>query len=490
MKNSIKRRILTVILGILLLVGMIPVYGVESGDASDSIDCIIKTAEEIAEGGNDEIGDGYGKVVPGNVVNKGLVNGMARFGVEAQSEGKTSTSGDRLIIKVDNVALKDYPYVVIVYNTNINTAKINLNMTTVDGTYTTNETKLFAPQNRTVGELASATYSWDGKYGDSVKATCVFVPIYSTERPVMSDDDYMDIQYVGFFKNADDAEAFDYEDYIANLTHKIAFFDKDGEEIFSSEYGHTESIELPTAPEVDGYTFVGWSDGESEELITDNFVAITDVTLTAVYEEIKYTVTFLDEDGNEISSLEYTQNSIVELPDAPEIDGYMFVGWSDGESEELITDNFAAITDVTLTAVYEEIKYTVAFLDEDGNEISSAEYGHNSTVELPDAPEVNGYTFIGWSTGVDGEDLVKEDFVVITDVTLIAVYEKSTLYGDVNGDETVDRKDLTRLAQYFARWTVEIDNVASDANGDGTVDRKDLTRLAQYFARWSVTLGK
>ncbi len=68
--------------------------------------------------------------------------------------------------------------------------------------------------------------------------------------------------------------------------------------------------------------------------------------------------------------------------------------------------------------------------------------------------------------------------------------EGSVKSGDVNGDGTVDRKDLTRLAQYFARWTVEIDESAADTNGDGTVDRKDLTRLAQYFARWDVELGK
>ncbi len=67
--------------------------------------------------------------------------------------------------------------------------------------------------------------------------------------------------------------------------------------------------------------------------------------------------------------------------------------------------------------------------------------------------------------------------------------EDDVIVGDVNGDVTVDRKDLTRLAQYFARWSVEIDDVAADANGDGTVDRKDLTRLAQYFARWEVELG-
>ena len=63
-------------------------------------------------------------------------------------------------------------------------------------------------------------------------------------------------------------------------------------------------------------------------------------------------------------------------------------------------------------------------------------------------------------------------------------------YGDVNSDGKVDRKDLSRLAQYFARWSVEIDKATADVNGDGKVDRKDLTRLAQYFARWDVQLGK
>ncbi len=67
---------------------------------------------------------------------------------------------------------------------------------------------------------------------------------------------------------------------------------------------------------------------------------------------------------------------------------------------------------------------------------------------------------------------------------------EETLVGDVNSDGKVDRKDLSRLAQYFARWQVEVDMVAADTNGDGNVDRKDLSRLAQFFARWDVELGK
>ncbi len=78
----------------------------------------------------------------------------------------------------------------------------------------------------------------------------------------------------------------------------------------------------------------------------------------------------------------------------------------------------------------------------------------------------------------------------LDDISITKLGAPDPVCGDVNTDGKVDRKDLSRLAQYFARWDVEINTVASDANGDGKVDRKDLTRLAQYFARWDVELGK
>ena len=62
--------------------------------------------------------------------------------------------------------------------------------------------------------------------------------------------------------------------------------------------------------------------------------------------------------------------------------------------------------------------------------------------------------------------------------------------GDVNGDGTVNGKDLTRLGKHFAGWDVEIDEDAADVTGDGTVNGKDLTRLGKFFAGWDVELGK
>ena len=62
------------------------------------------------------------------------------------------------------------------------------------------------------------------------------------------------------------------------------------------------------------------------------------------------------------------------------------------------------------------------------------------------------------------------------------------LPGDINGDELVNNKDLTRLFQYLSAWDVEVNEQAIDINGDGEVNNKDLTRLFQYLSNWEVEI--
>jgi uncharacterized repeat protein (TIGR02543 family) len=60
--------------------------------------------------------------------------------------------------------------------------------------------------------------------------------------------------------------------------------------------------------------------------------------------------------------------------------------------------------------------------------------------------------------------------------------------GDINGDEKVNSKDVSRLMQYHAHWDVEVNEPALDTNGDGKLNSKDVTRLMQYLAHWDVVL--
>ncbi len=65
----------------------------------------------------------------------------------------------------------------------------------------------------------------------------------------------------------------------------------------------------------------------------------------------------------------------------------------------------------------------------------------------------------------------------------------SPIAGDINGDENVNNKDLTRLMKYLAGEDVEVVTVAIDPNGDGNVNNKDLTRLMRYLSGDDVVIG-
>lgn len=62
------------------------------------------------------------------------------------------------------------------------------------------------------------------------------------------------------------------------------------------------------------------------------------------------------------------------------------------------------------------------------------------------------------------------------------------LAGDINGDGKVNNKDVTRLFQHLANWSVFVNQDVLDVNGDGKVNNKDITRLMQYLANWDVKI--
>ena len=66
----------------------------------------------------------------------------------------------------------------------------------------------------------------------------------------------------------------------------------------------------------------------------------------------------------------------------------------------------------------------------------------------------------------------------------------TVVYGDANGDGTVNAMDATRVLRYVAGYSVTIDLEAADANGDGTVNAMDATRILRYVAGYNVKLGK
>ena len=80
--------------------------------------------------------------------------------------------------------------------------------------------------------------------------------------------------------------------------------------------------------------------------------------------------------------------------------------------------------------------------------------------------------------------------------------ESEILYGDTNGDGSIDMKDVVLLRKYMANYdydtesSSEVVEPGADANGDGSIDMKDVVLLRKYLANYdydtnssSVVLG-
>ena len=78
----------------------------------------------------------------------------------------------------------------------------------------------------------------------------------------------------------------------------------------------------------------------------------------------------------------------------------------------------------------------------------------------------------GQGTAVTAETAFDED---------VTIYAHWRLPGDINGDGSVNNKDLTRLQRWLKYHDVDVVALNLDVNGDGKINNKDLTRLQRYL---------
>ena len=100
----------------------------------------------------------------------------------------------------------------------------------------------------------------------------------------------------------------------------------------------------------------------------------------------------------------------------------------------------------------------------------------------------NKDTYSDWSFGdiwvMSSKDYIHPILIGLENQKQIPV----KLYGDVNGDLKLDSSDYLLLGKHILNNIYGIDISSSDVTNDGTINRKDLLRLAKYFAGWNVTL--
>ena len=197
------------------------------------------------------------------------------------------------------------------------------------------------------------------------------------------------------------------------------------------------------------------------------FGCITDtMTVTARY-AIARTVAFVDWDGTVLSTQVVADGNSATAPEVPEREGYTFTGWD---------VEFTSVTEnITVTAQYDIKKYSVVFCDWDGSVISEQVVEHGEAAIAPPDPAREGLNFTGWSI----------DFSIITsDCFIYAVYAPIANSGDVNGDGTVNAVDALVAMRYVLGVSTESltpeQIAAADFNRDGAVNAVDTLLIMRF----------
>ncbi len=170
----------------------------------------------------------------------------------------------------------------------------------------------------------------------------------------------------------------------------------------TDEYEQGSEATLTATPAA-GYTFIGWSNGETANPYT--FEVTKDVTLTANFKLKSYTITATATNGTVTGAGTYDHGTSVTLTATP-AEGYTFKNWTvAGTGTEKSVEakyTFTVTEPIDLVANFELKTYTVEFLNYDGEVLQSSTVNHGETPkytgETPtkDADAQYTYAFSGW----------------------------------------------------------------------------------------------
>jgi len=224
-------------------------------------------------------------------------------------------------------------------------------------------------------------------------------------------------------------------------------------------------VTLPDATRTN-YTFGGWSDGTTTYAAGTKLTVTSDMNLTAQWTINQYTVNY-NYNGVDGSPASATVNagSAVTLP-TPTRANYTFNGWSDGSNTYAGGASYTVNGNVTLTAQWTIIQYTVNYNYNGGSgSPASATVNAGSATTLPATPTRSGYRFTGWYTAASG----------------------GTKVGDANASYT-PTGNVTVYAQWIAQYTVTYDSNGGNSTPDSvTVDSGTTIVLAAAPSRSSYT---
>ena len=240
----------------------------------------------------------------------------------------------------------------------------------------------------------------------------------------------------------------------AQVYHSVTFVDYDGTVLSAQSVAHGSAAAEPTAPEREGYAFIGWDKDFSN--VTE------DMTVTAQYSANSYSITYTI-NGEEYTAQTYEFGAVVSAPEYTVPEGHTFSGWNIPET--MPAENL--VLDAALTVNSYSITYTI-----NGEEYTAQTYEFGAAVSAPEYTVPEGHTFSGWDIP---ETMPAENLVLDAALT---VNSYSITY-TINGEEYTAQTYEFGAAVSAPEYTVPEGHTFSGWNIPETMPAENITLNAE-----------
>ena len=239
----------------------------------------------------------------------------------------------------------------------------------------------------------------------------------------------------------------------AQVYHSVTFVDYDGTVLSAQSVAHGSAAIEPTAPEREGYAFIGWDKDFSN--VTE------DMTVTAQYSANSYSITYTI-NGEEYTAQTYEFGAAVSAPEYTAPEGHTFSGWDIPET--MPAENL--VLDAALTVNSYSITYTI-----NGEEYTAQTYEFGAVVSAPEYTVPEGHTFSGWDIP---ETMPAENLVLDAALTVNSYSITYTINGEEYTAQTYEFGAVVSAPEYtvpeghtFSGWdipeTMPAENLVLDA---------------------------
>ena len=239
----------------------------------------------------------------------------------------------------------------------------------------------------------------------------------------------------------------------AQVYHSVTFVDCDGTVLSAQSVAHGSAAIEPTAPEREGYAFIGWDKDFSN--VTE------DMTVTAQYSANSYSITYTI-NGEEYTAQTYEFGAAVSAPEYTVPEGHTFSGWNIPET--MPAENL--VLDAALTVNSYSITYTI-----NGEEYTAQTYEFGAVVSAPEYTAPEGHTFSGWDIP---ETMPAENLVLDAALTVNSYSITYTINGEEYTAQTYEFGAVVSAPEYtapeghtFSGWdipeTMPAENLVLDA---------------------------